>query len=238
MVQLVSHLPVSVWGGFWRRHCPWLHPEGRHFHRPSTSWDKGGEKRWIIWEGGEVKENDDYRCLTRLSSELCWKCHTSEPGRPPGPPAAKTVGKKRNHSGWCLCSITDGEDVSQTQPDLFHILQEVQGFLIVILIGSSVVVTDVELQRKRPFTLSILTSDFDTCVRVCIDLDEVVSTEQRHVVRILLFILQQLSGQSLLVQQETLLLHHFCVKTKHSHNRGGAVVLVTCQTQAGWSPCL
>lgn len=37
-------------------------------------------------------------------------------------------------------------------------------------------------------------------------LDEVVSAEQRHVVGVLLLLLQQLSGQRLLVEQEALLL--------------------------------
>lgn len=42
---------------------------------------------------------------------------------------------------------------------------------------------------------------------VCFHLYEVVSAEQRHGVGVLLLLLQQLSGQRLLVQQEAFLLH-------------------------------
>lgn len=49
-----------------------------------------------------------------------------------------------------------------------------------------------------------LTSSFCTCFH----LYEVVSTEQRHGVGVLLLLLQQLSRQSLLMQQEALLLHN------------------------------
>ena len=33
-----SHLPVWVWGGSWRRCCPWQLPEDRHCHQLRTSW--------------------------------------------------------------------------------------------------------------------------------------------------------------------------------------------------------
>lgn len=45
----------------------------------------------------------------------------------------------------------------------------------------------------------------DGCV--CFHLYEVVSAEHRHGVGVLLLLLQQLSGESLLMQQEALLLH-------------------------------
>lgn len=45
------------------------------------------------------------------------------------------------------------------------------------------------------------------CVSVCLHLYEVVSTEQRHGVGVLLLLLEQLSRQSFLMQQEALLLH-------------------------------
>lgn len=33
-----SHLPVWVWGGSWRRCCPWRPPEDRHCRQLRTSW--------------------------------------------------------------------------------------------------------------------------------------------------------------------------------------------------------
>lgn len=55
------------------------------------------------------------------------------------------------------------------------------------------------------FRVSELLEIEDGCV--CFHLYEVVSAQHRHGVGVLLLLLQQLSGESLLMQQEALLLH-------------------------------
>lgn len=163
----VSHLPVWVWGGSWRRCCPWRLPAGRPSRQPRTSWETRNIKRHVKVTGGLWRTRSHVlnftafqspktwqMDLTRLSWALCRRSHISTRQCPQRPPA--TQKNPRQATSNCR---QDRPVEAQTELDkpgshLVDVLQQIQSLFEVVLVGSSVVVADVQLWRGAEETLS------------------------------------------------------------------------------------
>lgn len=136
--------------------------------------------------------------LTRLSSELYQRSHILRPRCPRRPPATQEI---------LMSPRQTADSLKQTRVTSSMYCSRSRAFLksysLARLLSSQMYSCR---RRSVPQVKSSPASECYLCTPVS-HLDEAVSVEQRHGVGVLLLLLQQLPGQSLLMQQEALLLH-------------------------------
>lgn len=166
----VSHLPVWVWGGSWRRCCPWRLPAGRPSRQPRTSWETRNIKRHVKVTGGlwrtrshvlnftafqSVSKNVTDGSYSSLLSALPKISHFNA-----SVSTASSCNTEKSTSGDIeLPSRPTGRSTNRAALDkpgshLVDVLQQIQSLFEVVLVGSSVVVADVQLWRGAEETLS------------------------------------------------------------------------------------